>query len=646
MCGFTGFLDASRQVACADWPALLDRMGARLQHRGPDDHGQWTDIDAGVGLAHRRLAVVDLSPAGHQPMFSPSGRYVIAFNGEIYNHLALRDALDEVAWRGHSDTETLLAAFDAWGVSKTLQATVGMFAFALWDRAERTLVLARDRMGEKPLYYGWQGPVLLFGSELKALRAHPAFVGSIDRDAVTLLLRNNAIGAPHSIYKGIRKLSPGTWVRLQADLQPGTWPEAQTYWSLIEVARRGAAEPFDGDPNEAVDRLQAQLTETIALQRLADVPLGAFLSGGIDSSTIVALTQAQAADRVRTFSIGFLEEQYDEARYAKAVAVHLGTDHTELYVEPQQALDLIPHLPDFWDEPFADPSQIPTYLVAKLARANVTVALSGDGGDELFGGYSRYALTRNLWRRLRRIPAPIRVLLARVLLRLDVDRLQGLISRLGPSRMRDGVTGDRVQKFAEMLSAPDGPAFYRQMTSHWKNPSSVVLGGDEPEQLLLPAQELFSHMMLDDGLNYLPTDILTKVDRAAMAVSLETRVPLLDHRIVEFAWSLPAALKEYDGRGKWPLRQLLYRFVPPELVDRPKMGFGVPLDSWLRGPLFEWAEALLNEPRLRREGFFDAEAVACKWREHCAGRRNWHFYLWDVLMFQAWLERHHGSLGN
>ncbi len=571
---------------------------------------------------------------------------MIAFNGEIYNHMAIRGAVGEVAWCGHSDTETLLAALDTWGVRKTLQATVGMFAFALWDRAERALILARDRMGEKPLYYGWQGSVFLFGSELKALRTHPAFVGAIDRSALTLLLRHNAIGAPHSIYEGIRKLPPGTWMRFPAQSGPATWPEAQTYWSLTEVAQRGAAGPFRGGPDDAVNRLQAQLAETIRLQRVADVPLGAFLSGGIDSSTIVALTQAQAAGRVRTFTIGFLEEQFDEAQDAKRVAQHLGTDHTELYVTPRQALELIPDLPEIWDEPFADPSQIPTYLVAKLARADVTVALSGDGGDELFGGYSRYQLTRKLWRRFGRAPAPLRGILARMLLSIDVDRLDALISCFLPGRLREQVTADRVQKFAEMLSAPDGAAFYRQMTSHWQNPSAVVLGATEPEALALPELDLFSHMMLDDGLNYLPTDILAKVDRAAMSVSLETRVPLLDHRVVEFAWSLPATLKEHDGQGKWLLRQVLYRFVPRDLVERPKMGFGVPLDAWLRGPLVDWAEPLLNENRLRNEGFFDAATISRKWKEHCSGKRNWHYYLWDVLMFQAWLERHHGSSRN
>lgn len=643
MCGLVGFLDNSHSVAAAEWPALLDRMGARLKHRGPDDHGHWLDVEAGAGLSHRRLAVLDLSPAGHQPMLSASGRYVIAFNGEIYNHMALRDAVDPVPWRGHSDTETLLAALEAWGIEKTLQATVGMFALALWDRAERTLTLARDRMGEKPLYYGWQGSVLLFGSELKALRPHPAFVGAIDRDALALLLRNNAIGAPHSIYQGIRKLPPGTWVRFPAKSRPATWPDVHTYWSLIEVAKRGIAAPFEGAPDEAVERLQAQLTETIGLQRLADVPLGAFLSGGVDSSTVVALMQAQAPGRVRTYSIGFQEEGYDEAQYARVVARHLGTDHTELYVAPRQALELVPELPDIWDEPFADPSQIPTYLVAKLARTDVTVALSGDGGDELFGGYSRYTDTRMLWRIIGRVPAPLRRLCARILLGVDVDRLDALISRCLPGPMRERVTADRVQKLAEMLSAPDGPAFYRQIMSHWKNPSRVVLGANEPGAPALPALDLFSHMMLDDAINYLPTDILTKVDRAAMSVSLETRVPLLDHRVVEFAWSLPNGLKERDGQGKWPLRQVLYRHVPRELVERPKMGFGVPLASWLRGPLLDWAEGLLNHNRLRNEGFFDGEAVNRRWQEHRSGKRNWHYYLWDVLMFQAWLERHHGA---
>jgi asparagine synthase (glutamine-hydrolysing) len=644
VCGFAGFLDSRPSVPVGEWPAIVSRMSGCLHHRGPDDGGHWHDPDAGIALSHRRLAILDLSPAGHQPMVSASKRLAIVFNGEIYNHLALRASLEDLgqapSWRGHSDTETLLAAFEAWGVEKTLQATVGMFALALWDKGSRTLTLARDRLGEKPLYYGWQGSVLLFGSELKALKAHPAFAAEIDRDAVTLLLRHNAIGAPHSIYRGIRKLLPGTRVSFAAGSSPGRCPPPQPYWLLADVAASGRAAPFRGSTEEAVDALEARLSEAIAGQQLADVPLGAFLSGGIDSSTVVALMQAQSRRPVRTFSIGFHEQGYDEAHHARAIAQHLGTDHTELYVTAEQAMAVIPQLPMIWDEPFADSSQIPTYLVASLARQHVTVALSGDGGDELFAGYSRYQLTQTLWNRLSRLPAPLRREAARAITKIDPTRWDRLLGTLLPERLHEQVFGERLHLLAGKLAATSGQALYRQMVSHWKDPASVVIGGKEPELPATPnCPDLLSHMMLADGLNYLPTDILTKVDRAAMAVSLETRVPLLDHRVVEFAWRLPNELKTRDGQTKWPLRQVLHRHVPRALIERPKMGFGVPIDSWLRGPLRDWAEALLSETRLRNEGIFDPAPIRRKWHEHLSGRRQWHYYLWDVLMFQAWWEQ-------
>lgn len=640
MCGFTGVLTNGR---FADAP-LLQRMGNAIAHRGPDDSGEWLDADAGIGLAHRRLSIVDLSPAGHQPMLSPGGRFVIAFNGEIYNHLDLRAALPSVAWRGHSDTETLLAAFDAFGVEATLARAAGMFAFALWDRSDRSLVLARDRLGEKPLYYGWQGDAFLFGSELKALKIHPAFKRDINRGALTLLLRHNYVPAPHSIYQGIHKLPPGTWLRVRAGRAAAPVP----YWSIKEAAAAGQANPLQGSEGEMIDALEAQLRESIRLQMMADVPLGAFLSGGIDSSTVVALMQTQSARPVKTFTIGFEETGYNEAGYAKAVARHLGTEHTELYVTAAEAQAVIPQLPTLYDEPFSDSSQIPTFLVSRMARQHVTVSLSGDGGDELFGGYNRYFMASALWRKVRWAPHPLRQAAAAVLDAIPArmwDSLYSVASPALPQRLRTAQAGDKVHKLAQVIGARGPQDIYTRLISHWKHPADIVIGGTEPDTAagdaaLWQAVTAFEHqMMLVDSASYLPDDILTKVDRAAMGVSLETRVPFLDHRLVELAWRLPLSMKIRNGQGKWALRQVLHRHVPQALTDRPKMGFGLPIDSWLRGPLREWAEALLNESRLKREGYFNPQPIRALWHEHLAGRNNWQYYLWDVLMFQAWLEQ-------
>ena len=623
---------------------MLRRMGEAIAHRGPDDSGVWLDAYAGIGLSHRRLSVLDLSPAGHQPMVSGSGRYVIAFNGEIYNHLDLRRQLGDRAWRGHSDTETLLAGFEFWGIEKTLQRAVGMFAIALWDRVDRSLILARDRMGEKPLYYGWQGDTFLFGSELKALKAHPAFQGEIDRDALALMLRHNYIPAPYSIYKGIRKLLPGTYLKLLMGKREG---EPVHYWSVRGMAERGQAQPFAGSEAEAVMALEAHLLESIGLQMIADVPLGAFLSGGVDSSTVVALMQAKSSRPVKTFTIGFHEEGYDEAQHAKSVARHLGTEHTELYVMPKEAMNVIPRLPALYDEPFSDSSQIPTLLVSEMARRHVTVSLSGDGGDELFGGYNRYFWATNIWRRVGWAPQPIRAALAGALTALPPSAwnvvFRGL-SRFLPVGWRYANPGDKLHKLAEILAVRTPEEIYLDLVSHWKQPTEVVHGTHEPPTVLTDSaqwaglQDFEQRMMYLDQMTYLPDDILTKVDRAAMGVSLETRVPFLDHRVVEFAWSLPLSMKIHHGQGKWLLRQVLNRHVPKELIDRPKMGFGVPIDVWLRGPLKGWAEELLDEARLQREGYFDPRPIRRKWTEHLTGRRNWSYYLWDVLMFQAWLE--------
>lgn len=642
VCGLAGIL--GRQ-SCDE--ATLRAMAAALRHRGPDDEGIWLDRSASIGLAHRRLAVLDLSACGHQPMESADGRYVLAFNGEIYNHLLLRADLEREGnaprWRGHSDTETLLAAFVAWGIVSTLQKAVGMFAFAVWDTHSRTLSLGRDRFGEKPLYYGWAEGTFLFASELKALKVHPAFRAEIDRNALTAFMRYSYIPAPKSIYRGILKLMPGSVLTVDMN---GSKPTTARYWSVLEAARRGVRTPFTGSERDAVERLESHLSDAVAMQQIADVPLGAFLSGGIDSSTVVALMQARATRPVHTFTIGFNDPNYNEAPNAKAVARHLGTDHTEFYVTPEEATAVVELLPTLYDEPFADPSQIPTFLVCQFARRRVTVSLSGDAGDELFGGYNRY-----LWaRKLLKYPRPLRRMVARgltVLTPSQWDRFQSAVQPALPERLHVRTAGDKAHKLASVLRADSDATVYERLISTWSAPDSVVLGGGDAAELRSVWEEMAEfgaveqQMMAVDACTYLPDDILCKVDRAAMAVSLETRVPFLDHRLVEFVWTLPLDMKIGGNRreGKWILRQLLYKYVPRELIERPKMGFGVPIDAWLRGPLRAWAEELLDESRLRAEGYFAPAVVRRTWGEHLSGKRNWQYRLWNVLMFQAWFSQ-------
>jgi asparagine synthase (glutamine-hydrolysing) len=653
MCGFVGFLGSTPFQARGEHQALLKRMSDAIIHRGPDDAGAWSDGEHGIALGHRRLSIVDLSPAGHQPMASSGGRYVIVFNGEIYNHALLRKELEAGAkapsWRGHSDTETLLAGFDAWGVQGTIERAIGMFAFAVWDRQTKALTLGRDRLGEKPLYYGWQGrgknAVFLFGSELKALRAHPAFEHVIDRGSICLQMRLSYIPAPHSIYRGIAKLPPGCLLSVSASRPE---PRLSTYWSAEQHMSGGVARPFTGSAHQAVDQLETLLKDAVGAQMMADVPLGAFLSGGIDSSTVVALMQAQSARPVKTFSIGFHEAGYNEAEYAKAVARHLGTDHTELYVSAAQAQSVIPQLQSIYDEPFSDSSQLPTFLVSQLARQHVTVSLSGDAGDELFCGYNRYRFAAKLWKTLRAVPLPMRRLAARGITGVSVDAWSAMAGRLAPflpASMRFPNAGDKLHKGAHVLASARLHDLYLGLVSHWDDPAALVIGATEPSTLLrgntpaLSGLDGIEQMMALDLLTYLPDDILVKVDRAAMRVSLETRVPFLDHRVVEFAWCLPQSMKLRDGASKWALRQVLHRYVPKALFERPKMGFGVPIGDWLRGPLRDWSESLLDEARLRREGFFDPVALRKKWHEHLSGQRNWQYHLWDVLMFQSWIEQ-------
>lgn len=663
MCGFAGFLDleAGRK---SDPVATLRRMTDILVHRGPDDGGLWLDAETGIGLGHRRLSIIDLSPEGHQPMLSACGRFVIAFNGEVYNFQALRAELEQAGaapvWRGHSDTEIMLAAIVHWGLDAAVGKMVGMFAFALWDRAERMLHLVRDRLGEKPLYYGYANNCLLFGSELKALRAHPAWRGEIDREALTLFLRFGYVPCPHTIQQGAYKLEPGAILSLSVeslasgrDFSPS--PEAHArwkprrYWSARRAVQAGLADPLRISPEEAVQGLDDLLRQSVAGQMVADVPLGAFLSGGIDSSTVVALMQAQSARPVKTFTIGFHEQGFNEAEYAMKVARHLGTEHTELYVSPEEARAVIPKLPELYDEPFGDSSQIPTFLVSQLARREVTVSLSGDGGDELFAGYNRYATAVDVWRRVGRLPLPVRRSLAWLLTRLSAaqwDACLALPSRLLPAGQRQRLRGEWLLRAARNAGTASPAHFYQHLISQWKEPAELVKGAREPASPVLESwaweqlPDLTEAMTAVDLATYLPDDILVKVDRAAMGVSLESRIPLLDHRVVEFAWRLPLEYKLRAGRGKWVLRQVLGRYVPENLFERRKMGFGVPIDSWLRGPLRDWSEALLDAGRLEREGYLNPAPIRAAWREHLAGESDRSYYLWNVLMFQSWLEAH------
>src|SRR5713101_337932 len=645
MCGIAGFWQTKRGTE--DPLEILGRMGALLAHRGPDDSGTFHDGATGIGLAFRRLSILDLSPEGHQPMFSASGRYVIIFNGEVYNYVEVRAELGPGHWRGHSDTEVMLEAFERWGVESAVRRFVGMFAIALWDRQEVKLCLIRDRLGIKPLYYGHVSGDFVFASELKAIRQHPDFDAEVDHDVLALYMRHNYVPSPHCIYKGLHKLRAGHILTLgsaagQTDSHP--------FWSAEGVARNGLHSRFDGSDAEAIDQLHTKLMEAVRLRMIADVPLGAFLSGGIDSSTVVALMQAQSSRPVRTFTIGFHEDRYNEATHAKKVAAHLGTDHTELYLTPKDALDVVPLLPSMYDEPFSDSSQIPTYLVSKLARSKVTVSLSGDGGDELFYGYDRYPFTIRLWNSIRIIPSPARKGAARLLQAVPpagIDVVSRMLRPFLPSRVRMFASGDKAHKFASFLAIGSREAIYLHALSHW-NPSQVVLNSHEPGALQESISELAKVlnirleevMMLTDLLNYLPDDILTKVDRASMAVSLEARVPLLDHRVVEFAWRLPRTLKIRHGVGKWILRQVLNKYVPQHLIERPKMGFGVPVDCWLRDPLRDWAEDLLSEKNLAWHGFLNVVPIRKKWREHLSGGRNWQYLLWDVLVFQDWFLHH------
>lgn len=619
-------------------------MTSTLRHRGPDDGGVWADAARGVALGSRRLAVIDLSPSGHQPMVGMNGRLVLTYNGEIYNFVRIRRALEGEGcrFRGHSDTEVLLEATARWGLHETLRRSEGMFALALWDAASGCLHLARDRLGEKPLYYGWLGNTFVFGSELKVLAAHPDWKPEVDRQALLDFFRLGYTPAPRSIYAGIHKLLPGTTVSL--DVSNGHLREPESYWSLVDAAMPGRRTVRK--PEEAVDALEDILSDAVASRMVADVPVGAFLSGGVDSSLVVALMQRSSSRAVRTFTVGFDDPSYDESADAARVAHHLGTEHAELRLTAADALAVVPELPSIYDEPFADWSQIPTLLVSRFARQQVTVALSGDGGDELFGGYNRYSLGLALWARMTSVPLPARRALSRLIAALptaSLDPALRLVGRALPPRLQVRTPGNKLRKLGEALPVASLDELHSTLVALWRDPAELVLGSSgvvfeatslAPEMLVEPVER----MMFSDTVRYLPDDILVKLDRASMAVSLEARVPLLDRRVVEYAWTLPPDQRLRAGVGKWILRQVLHRYVPAELVDRPKMGFGLPLGDWLRGPLRDWAASLLDPRRIADEGYLASEVVERIWKIHQSGRQDQEHLLWSVLAFEAWLE--------
>jgi asparagine synthase (glutamine-hydrolysing) len=618
----------------------VERMIAPLVHRGPDSHGIWVDGECGVGLGHRRLSILDLSPKGHQPMMSASGRYIVAYNGEIYNFAQIRDELiaegKAPEWRGHSDTEILLAAFEAWGVEVTLQKAVGMFAIALWDRDERALTLARDRLGEKPLYYGVVRGRLLFGSELKAIRTVAGNDLQMDRDVLAEFMRFGYIPSPKSIYRGIAKLAPGHVLTVRSSSNIG---KSYPYWSLDTPAQEQLCARLTGcGDDELIDLVHDQLREAIGLQMVSDVPLGAFLSGGVDSSTVVALMQSQSAKRIRTYTIGFNEGMFDEAPYARAVAQHLGTDHTELYVTAKDAADVIPQLHTIYDEPFADSSQIPTTLVSRLTSQHVTVSLSGDGGDELFAGYPRYQLTAALWKRINGQPMFVRRAISSMLQRFSAQGWDRILEHL-PASQHQRINGRRVHRLAQLMVSDSIGEMYVRLMSQWQPEEGLVLssnGRHFPEINWSKMGDPTEAMRRWDVSQYLPDDLLVKVDRASMSASLESRAPLLDHRVVELAFALPQRMLVRGGVGKWALRRVLDRYVPRELIERPKAGFAIPIGAWLRGPLRDWAETLLNAKTISEQGFLDAKQVSIMWQQHLAGSYDRSTYLWNVLMFQAW----------
>lgn len=670
MCGLAGFFDPSHYLSVDVKYPTAKEMIDRVYTRGPDDYGIWSDNSNQIILAHRRLSIIELTKKGHQPMHSICGRYVIAFNGEIYNHLALRIKLDKISsnlaqeysqtgntqkdiykWKGHSDTETLLACISSWGLEKTLNEIVGMYAIVIWDKKKNRLQLIRDRFGEKPLYYGFVNGMFCFASELKSLHAIPGFRSEIDRRALVEYMRYKYVPAPLSIYQNIFKLPAGSILTVYADdvidkkLKPVT-----PYWSAQEIAQNAINNQItEGNAEYVSALLEKQLEESVKLQMIADVPLGAFLSGGVDSSLVAAIMQKQSTHSIKTFTIGFVENDYNEAIYAKKVAEHLGTDHTELYLTPSEAINIIPELSSIYNEPFSDSSQIATFLLAKMTSHHVTVALSGDGGDELFGGYNRHIFAAEKWDRLEKIPLWCREYIANILNYCSRESCVGVINLLNnmfPLKAQLKQPDVKLRKIAEAIRSSNGKKLYKSAVSNWNDIEIVKdhsLNNLTTTNRWPDLDSLAEQIMLVDTLTYLTDDILVKVDRAAMAVSLETRIPLLDHRLFELAWRIPIKYKLRNGQGKWILRHLLYKHVPKYLIERPKMGFSVPIGSWLRGPLRDWAEDLLDKDRLIQEGYLNHEPIRRRWKEHLSGNSNYEESLWSVLMFQSWLHRFHNG---
>jgi len=643
MCGFVGFILSGNKGQ--DMTNVISDMTQSIEHRGPDGKGVWTDKNLGIALGHRRLSIIDTSVLAAQPMESHSKRYVITYNGEIYNFKELRKKLIKcgVLFKSQSDTEVLLSAIENWGIEESLKSAVGMFAFALWDKQEKILTLARDRIGEKPLYYGFQNDDFIFGSELKALKIHPNWAGEINRNSIALQMQYSYIPAPHSIYKDIFKLTPGSYI--QFNTRTKLLDKPKKYWSLKGAYEEGIKNQYNYSNSSAVSSLDKLLNQTIKEKMISDVPLGAFLSGGIDSTTLVSLMQFNSNKKIKTFSIGFFEENYNEAHYAKKIANYLKTDHTELYVTNRQVMDVIPKLPYIYDEPFSDSSQIPTFLVSKMAGESVKVAISGDGGDELFAGYNRYSYGQRLWNKSSKVPGYIQSSMAKFILNYQIsswDKLGGVYNFFFPEKISR--IGEKLHKLANILPVTSQEDLYLSFISSWKGPADLVIGSKDVPTVIdsfdkhLDCDSFATKMMYLDSITYLPDDILCKVDRASMYSGLEVRSPFLDHRIVEFSAHLPMKQKIYNGHGKWLLRQVLYNYIPKSLVDNPKMGFSIPIGIWLRGPLRDWAEGLLNSDRLKKEGYLNADLVQEKWNEHLSGKRDWQNLLWNILMFQAWLD--------